>query len=880
MFRQSWNRLSLALTCAALVATAVTADAQTFVNETTTRLVSGASPAGEPAPNLGSLDNQEKDYAWGDVDNDGDIDLICVRKEPFTTVGRRVNVLFMNEGTAEGHPVNGVLVDRTMQYASASDIPGDLGFNTPTNDRDVVLVDVNADGWLDIATAVTLSDNQPKHIKMPRIYVNLGEVAGAWQGFQYQDAWIPDLSATTGVTNSSPRFCSLAAGDFTGDGLPDIYFGDYDAQGAGAVVPMLFDYNDRLLVNLGGSFADQTTTRFVNMLQPTGFPPQPFYQSTFSASTQVADMNQDGLLDIVKQSSLQDPRFVAISYGDMLPGNMGRFDSHDEVYNQAAYFVALGDLNNDGWNDVVVVDDFQDRYLLNQANTAPGAQANFTSTILPGSLSEFGGNAVIADLDLDGWNDIITTDVDVDIPGCNRSMRIFRNNANAPSVTFTELAAAPYQGATARPQGVHDAAVFDLNGDGYLDMIIGTCTGTQVWVNDPPVDIVYDYPLGLPSFVTPGQPFVGQVEVTPVGGAVIVPGSIKSFIATDGGLYAESNLTNLGGNLYQYTLPAAACGSRFDFYFSAQIQGGPFRLDPSAGAGAPYAAQVGDAFEVVLDETFEAPASAWTVVSTVTGSPAFGAWEQVVPVGTFQAGVPIAPSTDAGPGADTMCFVTQNGLPGAAVGANDVDNLNTSLISPVFGPVAEDATLEFDYWAVSRLSTGTGLGNDRLVVSVSNNGGTNYVQAASLGSDSGAWVHASLVLSDFVTPTSNMRVRFTIDDSPNNDLTEAAVDNVKVTQIDCGSGAPLFRRGDVNVDGNTDISDPIALLDHLFGSGNPLQCSKSGDCNDDGSLNVADAVSALNALFGIGAPLPPPTGACGDDPTSDPLTCDNYPSCP
>ena len=61
-----------------------------FTDETATRLV--ADPA------LGASDTEEKDYAWGDVDKDGDIDIVCVRKEPFTTPGQRPNVLFMNGG--------------------------------------------------------------------------------------------------------------------------------------------------------------------------------------------------------------------------------------------------------------------------------------------------------------------------------------------------------------------------------------------------------------------------------------------------------------------------------------------------------------------------------------------------------------------------------------------------------------------------------------------------------------------------------------------------------------------------------------------------------------------------------------------------------------
>ena len=120
-------------------------------------------------------DNEEKDYAWGDVDNDGDTDLVIVRKQPFTSTGKRENVLLMNEG--------GVLTDRTSEYATDSDVGGDSGFQTPTNDRDVILVDVDDDGWLDMVTATTLTDNQAKHLSHPRVYINLGEIRRHLAGF-------------------------------------------------------------------------------------------------------------------------------------------------------------------------------------------------------------------------------------------------------------------------------------------------------------------------------------------------------------------------------------------------------------------------------------------------------------------------------------------------------------------------------------------------------------------------------------------------------------------------------------------------------------------------------------------------------------------------
>ena len=67
-----------------------------FIDETALRVVA--------ADELVALDDREKDYAWGDVDQDGDVDLIVVRKEPWVSLGKNRNVLLLNE--------NGVLVDR------------------------------------------------------------------------------------------------------------------------------------------------------------------------------------------------------------------------------------------------------------------------------------------------------------------------------------------------------------------------------------------------------------------------------------------------------------------------------------------------------------------------------------------------------------------------------------------------------------------------------------------------------------------------------------------------------------------------------------------------------------------------------------------------
>ncbi|MFT7679983.1 MAG: hypothetical protein ACI8QC_003989, partial [Planctomycetota bacterium] len=139
-------------------------------------------------PQFLEQDIDERDYVIGDLDQDGRDDLVIVRKRPFMTKGRRENLLLMAEGDQ--------LVDRTLDYASASDVPGDLGFLTPTNDRDVILADLDLDGWLDVITSTTLSSGQTKAISHPRIYRNLGlDSNGQWLGLIHEDARIPQFFA-------------------------------------------------------------------------------------------------------------------------------------------------------------------------------------------------------------------------------------------------------------------------------------------------------------------------------------------------------------------------------------------------------------------------------------------------------------------------------------------------------------------------------------------------------------------------------------------------------------------------------------------------------------------------------------------------------------
>jgi hypothetical protein len=428
-----------ALACIALQLTApcgaLAGDWLTLSEETDTRLIAD--------PSVGTEDFEEKDYDWGDVDKDGDMDLVVARKQPFTTAGKRRNVLFMNE--------EGVLVDRSDTLAP--------DFLDVTNDRDIKLVDVDGDTWLDVVTATTFQEQ-------PRILMNLGEVGGQWQGLAWDPARLPLLETPAGI---GPHFCGLGVGDINGDNRPDLYFADY----GGIIVGEGNDLNDRVLINDAtnpGFFLDQTDAR----TDPS------MIQSCFGTQADVADMNGDGFPDVVKTTGVGSappgvgcPQ-VSILYND----GTGVFDFQDAVYTGAPYHAAVADFTHDDRLDIFAVDDGQDAYLVNQGNDAQDRAIFTTTDINPPATSGFGGNVTFADMNGDDDLDVLIADVDVDLGSCgstSRNLWILRGTgagfADGPNDRW------------AGPQNTNDMAPIDINGDGALDLVAGSCqSGMRIFM--------------------------------------------------------------------------------------------------------------------------------------------------------------------------------------------------------------------------------------------------------------------------------------------------------------------------------------------------------------------------------------------------------------
>jgi len=779
---------------AALAMMSQTAQAQfvEWLDETEERI--------DAALDVGIDDDQEKTYAVADLDQDGDTDLICVRKQPFTTPGGRRNVLFMN--------VDGVMTDQTELYSP--------DMMDETNDRDVNIVDVNDDGWLDFVTATTKGGNvqdPPVNIRQPRVYINLGlDEGGDWLGFVFESDRVP-------VFSPAPGYCEIGSGDLDGVNGPDLFFVDYSGRYSNE------DLNDRLLVNDGmGFFTDETSARNIWNAIPQGV------TNTFGHCAEIVDMNGDGFLDIVREASQDPSNLVRIAYND----GTGNFDEvSDVIYGNASYFFVVADWNNDNLPDIYFCDDGQDRYILNQGNDSNG-QATFGNEIQvtnsPNTTS-FAHTSHAVDLDKDGWKDLVLSGNDVDIPGCERKFVIFQNLGNPPNITLTD----PEGGASRfwLPSGPFDGMPIDINGDTYMDLFVGTCDGTKVFMNDPPTDMFFTYPNGLPEAAVPGEPtpFVFSVE-----GFVSdpVPNSGKLYYKINHDPWVEVSLTETAENEYTAELPACDCGAKIRFYVSVDNELGQTFTDPdTAPVGVP-SVLVSFGETTLINDDFENDLG-WTVENdaSLTG----GAWTRVNPNGTFVGGTPAQPEDDAQEGS-TKCYVTGQGAPGGGASTADVDGGPTMLISPVFDLSNADGYLSFWRWMYEFPD-----GTDSLKTEITNDGET-WVTADSVNDDTSGWEFKSFRVSDFVTPTATVQVRFALADSPANSITEGAIDAFKLVKVDC---AVPCQPGDVDGDGAVDTDDIDEFVTALV-EGQTAQENCPADVNGDSLIDGDDIADMINLL--------------------------------
>jgi len=385
----------------------------------------------------------------------------------------------------------------------------------------------------------------------------------------------------------APRFNSVALGDLTGDGAPDAYFVDSDSADTGITEPAAWDLNDRMLVNDGsGYFTDGSAAAFTTTQ----------LKSAFGVAVEAVDANVDGALDIVKSSTISNPTVVRLLYNS--PASIGDFTGSgvSDFGTNSPYGFDIGNLNNDGIVDVAIADAAFDKFSLGQGFGAHnhvvwGPLTSFT--FVTGSDDGFAQNVYMRDLDGNGWNDVLVTSVDADLPACVRRLHIYHNLGSVPgdmnlvlqeeSELATGGTGAGWKGVVgltaADEQGSYDLAFGDFDLDGDLDFLLGTCNGTQFFRNETQAETCAQ-DLG---FGTAG------VVLSQCGDDLTQPGS-HGVLALEGAaslspLFVVASLTSAptpfkGGTLVPVPPMIVLQGLLTDAV-------GGFTLDVPGGSGAP-----------------------------------------------------------------------------------------------------------------------------------------------------------------------------------------------------------------------------------------------------------------------------------------------------
>ncbi len=236
--------------------------------------------------NLNANNSYSETASWGDYDNDGFLDLLVANSD-----GNRRNFLFRNNG------------DNTFEKITDGSIVTDGRYT-----RDVDWIDINKDGFMDVYVTNEFGQNNS-------LYINNGN--GTFE-----------KNTELNIVNDSKNSWSSNWIDYDNDGDFDLFFTNWD------------NGNNSLYQNNGdGTFTEITEGDIVN-------------DGGYSSGSDWGDVDNDGDLDLYVGNAFasgEADNFFYLNNGD---GTFTKVEDNSTQIGGWTYGVSFGDFDRDGYLDL------------------------------------------------------------------------------------------------------------------------------------------------------------------------------------------------------------------------------------------------------------------------------------------------------------------------------------------------------------------------------------------------------------------------------------------------------------------------------------------------------------------------------------------------
>ena len=279
------------------------------------------------------------------------------------------------------------------------------------------------------------------------------------------DGTFSDVTEKAGVGAKGLYAQGVAVGDFDNDGYPDMLVTGYGHA-------ILYHNNGN------GTFTDVTSKAGVGD------------EGNWSTSAGWFDYDKDGYLDLLvcnyikwtAQTNLwcgeRRPGFRAYCHPDDYHGQKTKLyhNNHDGTFTDVSdasgvgkpeskgMGVVLADLNNDGWPDIMIGNDTWPNFLFLNNKNGTFRDISFTSGVAASDDGRYeaGMGVDAADVDGDGWLDIYVTHLAMELN------RLYRNNRDE---TFDDATFSSGLAAMAVPLSGVSTKMLDYDNDGWTDVL-------------------------------------------------------------------------------------------------------------------------------------------------------------------------------------------------------------------------------------------------------------------------------------------------------------------------------------------------------------------------------------------------------------------------